>query len=118
MQRYQRDALQQPGIKYLMIFEGVNDIGGGAANSGTQTQIGNSLISAFTTILKEAKAANLTTIMGTITPFGGSGQSYSSPVREQTRQKVNTWIKGGGDKLVCVAPSWLLFHSHFRYALD
>ena len=32
----------------------------------------------------------------TITPFSGTGQSYSNPVREATRQKVNTWIKTSG----------------------
>lgn len=100
MQRYKRDALEQPGIKYLMIFEGVNDIGSAAASSSTQTSIGNQLISAYTTILTDARKANLTTIMGTITPFCGSGQSYSSPVRETTRQTINKWIKAGGNGLV------------------
>ncbi len=32
----------------------------------------------------------------TITPFGGSGQSYSDPTREATREKVNEWILTSG----------------------
>jgi lysophospholipase L1-like esterase len=92
--RYKRDAIDQPGVKYLMIFEGVNDIGGGANSAGTQTSIGNSLISAFTQIIGDAKKAGYTTIGGTIMPFGGN--SYQGTEREKTRTKVNKWILESG----------------------
>lgn len=75
-----------------MVFEGVNDIGTGATSSQTQQQIGDQLISAFTRIAGDAKKAGLITIGATITPFSGSGQSYSDPTREKTRQRVNQWI--------------------------
>ncbi|KAK4031783.1 SGNH hydrolase-type esterase domain-containing protein [Parachaetomium inaequale] len=94
--RYKRDALQVAGVKYVMIFEGVNDIGGGGTDAGTQNGIGSRLQQAFAQIAKECKAAGIKTIGGTITPFGGSGQSYSNPTREQTRVKVNEWILGSG----------------------
>lgn len=94
--RYQRDALQVAGVKYVMIFEGVNDIGGGSADSGTQTRIGTELQEAFAKIVEECKAAGIKTIGGTITPFGGNGQAYSSPVREAARVAVNEWILGSG----------------------
>jgi lysophospholipase L1-like esterase len=96
MSRYKRDAITQQGVRYVMIFEGVNDIGGGATDSGTQNNIGNQLISAFKTIAADCKAAGIKVFGATITPFGGSGQSYSNPTREQTRQKVNDWILTGG----------------------
>lgn len=38
MQRYKRDLLQTAGVKYAIIFEGVNDIGGGSTDSSTQTR--------------------------------------------------------------------------------
>jgi len=102
LSRYKRDALQVAGVKYVMIFEGVNDIGSGGTDSGSQSGIGSRLQQAFEQIVKEAKAAGLKTIGGTITPFGGNGQSYSNPTREQTRVKVNDWILKGGvfDKTV------------------
>jgi lysophospholipase L1-like esterase len=68
--RYKRDAIDQPGVKWVMIFEGVNDIGGGANSAGTQTSIGDRLIQAFTQIATDAKKAGYTTIGGTITPLG------------------------------------------------
>ncbi|KAB5566043.1 SGNH hydrolase-type esterase domain-containing protein [Coniochaeta sp. 2T2.1] len=89
LSRYKRDGLQQQGVKYVMIFEGVNDIGSGGGNVGDQ------LITAFKKIIADCKAAGLTTIGATITPFGGN--SYSSGAREQARQKVNQWIMAAGN---------------------
>lgn len=90
LQRYKRDAIEQIGTKYVMIFEGVNDIGGGANNAGTQQQIGDNLIKAFTTIIADTKKAGYITIGGTIMPFGGN--SYQGAEREKTRKRVNKWI--------------------------
>ncbi|KAK6846260.1 hypothetical protein PG987_001448 [Apiospora arundinis] len=97
MQRYKRDLLQASGVKYCLIFEGVNDIGGGSADSGTQQRIGDQLIAAFKQIASDAHKAGLRVFAATITPFGGNGQSYSNPTRDATRQRVNKWILGGGD---------------------
>ncbi|KAI0173034.1 SGNH hydrolase [Hypoxylon sp. FL1284] len=97
MQRYKRDLLKTAGVKYALIFEGVNDIGSAPTDSGTQARIGSSLTTAFETIAADAKAAGLTVFGATITPFSGDGQSYSNPTRDQTRQAVNKWILGGGN---------------------
>lgn len=94
--RYQRDAITQPGVKWVMVFEGVNDIGGGATSPQTQQQIGDNLIKAFTQIASDAKKAGLITIGATITPFGAPSpaqQQYSDRNREATRQRMNKWIK-------------------------
>lgn len=101
LSRYTRDSITQQGVKYVMIFEGVNDIGGGGADQSTQTQIGNNLISAFKQIATDAHKAGLLVFAATITPFCAPGfstakQSYSSSVREATRQKVNNWIMTSG----------------------
>ncbi|ETS73092.1 hypothetical protein PFICI_15267 [Pestalotiopsis fici W106-1] len=97
MQRYKRDLLQTAGVKYAIIFEGVNDIGGGSADSSTQSRIGDQLISSFQQIASDAHKAGIIVFGATITPFGGNGQSYSNPTREATRQRVNNWILGGGN---------------------
>ena len=92
LSRYNRDAITQPGAKYVMIFEGVNDIGSAADSAGTQSSIGDNLIKAFTQIAGDAKKAGLITIGATITPFcapSASQQSYTGKNREAARQKVN-----------------------------
>jgi hypothetical protein len=87
--RYTRDGINQEGVKYVMIFEGVNDIGTAGADQSSQTQVGNSLISAFKQIAADARKAGLLVFAATITPFcapsGASQQSYSSATREATR---------------------------------
>jgi len=80
----------------VLIFEGVNDIGTAGTDSGTQTNVGNQLISAFKQIAADAKKLGLPVFAATITPFGGSGQSYSDPNRERTRNTVNNWILTSG----------------------
>ncbi|KAK4235906.1 hypothetical protein C8A03DRAFT_17403 [Achaetomium macrosporum] len=96
LSRYQHDALQVAGVKYVMVFEGVNDIGSGGTDSGSQNGIASRLQQAFQQIVRDCKAAGLRTIGATITPFGGNGQAYSNPMREQTRVKVNDWILTSG----------------------
>lgn len=96
LQRYKRDALEQEGVKYVMIFEGVNDIGGGGTDTGSQNSIVQRLQSAFQQIVRDCKAKGYKTIGATITPFGGSGQSYSNPNRDAARQRLNEWILTSG----------------------
>jgi lysophospholipase L1-like esterase len=92
--RYTRDALEQPGTKYVMVFEGVNDIGSGANSAATQTSIGDRLIAAYTKIVGDAKKLGYVTIGGTIMPFGRN--SYAGAEREKTRKRVNKWIMESG----------------------
>ncbi|KAK6080542.1 lipolytic enzyme [Seiridium cupressi] len=60
MQRYQRDLLQTAGVKHAIIFEGVNDIGGGSTDSDTQVGLlGDQLISSFKQIAIDAHKAGI-----------------------------------------------------------
>jgi lysophospholipase L1-like esterase len=87
--RFQRDVLAVSGVKWVIVMEGVNDIGG-AAN----TQIADQLISAYQSFITQAHAANLRIYGVPILPFGGS--SYDTPDHETARQTVNTWIRTSG----------------------
>ncbi|KAI4950775.1 hypothetical protein J4E86_007281 [Alternaria arbusti] len=93
--RYKRDAIEQPGVKWVMVFEGVNDIGGNANTAAAQTSVGDRLIAAFKQIAADAKKAGYTTIGGTIAPFAGNG--YEGVEREKTRKRVNKWILESGN---------------------
>ncbi|KAI1493459.1 lipolytic enzyme [Biscogniauxia mediterranea] len=97
MDRYKRDLLAVAGVKYAIIFEGVNDIGSASTDYDTQARISNNLTTAFQTIATDSKEAGLVVFGATITPFGGNGQSYSNPTRDQTRQTINEWILSGGN---------------------
>jgi lysophospholipase L1-like esterase len=85
--RFDRDVLNQNGARYLIVFEGVNDIG----SSGSSMTTATNLINAYTSMANKAKARGLRAYGATITPFGGSG--YYSDLHEQERQFVNAWFR-------------------------
>jgi len=87
--RFDRDVVNQNGVRYLIVFEGVNDIGGVSdANAPTLT---TNLINAYTQFANKAKARGLRAYGATITPFGGN--SYYTTAHEATRQAVNAWFR-------------------------
>lgn len=87
--RFDRDILGQYGVKKVVIFEGVNDIG--AAKSGSSETVTRQLIESYQTMIKKAKARKLKVYLATITPFKGAG--YYTPFHEAARQTVNEWIR-------------------------
>lgn len=84
--RFTRDVLNQSGVRWMIVFEGVNDIGGDV--TGT---IATNLIAAYKTFANEAHARGLLAYGATITPFGGN--SYFTPTHETERQTVNAWFR-------------------------
>jgi lysophospholipase L1-like esterase len=86
LNRYDHDVIGQPGVRWVIVFEGVNDISGGTSAS--------SIISAYQTFITKAHAANLLIYGATITPFKGNG--YYSIAHEAVRDAVNDWIRTSG----------------------
>lgn len=97
--RIDRDVLAHSGVKYAMVFEGVNDIGVASDTAEAQTQTGDRLIQAYKQMTTRVHAHGIPFFGATITPFGchnSSIQAYSTPLREQTRLRVNDWIRNSG----------------------
>lgn len=97
--RIDRDVLAQSGIKYAMIFEGVNDIGTAASTAEAQDFTYNQLIQAYQQIITRVHTFGIPIFGATITPFSAPNstiQAYSTPERETTRQRVNYWIRHSG----------------------
>jgi lysophospholipase L1-like esterase len=92
--RLDRDVLAQSGVQWLLVFEGVNDIGTAEATEAAQKQVADDLIAAFDQIIVRAHAQGIRVYGATITPFGGFTQ-YDDPggLREAARQTVNQWIR-------------------------
>jgi lysophospholipase L1-like esterase len=87
--RFDQDALGQSGVRWLIVFEGVNDIGG--ASAGGSPAVATNLIAAYQQFITKAHARSILAYGATITPFGGS--SYYSAAHEAARQAVNNWIR-------------------------
>ena len=93
--RIDRDVLAHSGVKWLVVFEGVNDIGTADAADAAQKQVADELIAAYQQIAVRAHAAGIRVYGATITPFGGSDYDDPRGLREATRQAVNGWIRAG-----------------------
>ena len=88
-ERFNRDILMQSGVKKVIIFEGINDIG--AAKSGNSETVARLLIESIQGMVRKAKARKMKVYLGTITPFKGAG--YYSHFHEAARLYVNDWIR-------------------------
>jgi len=92
--RLDRDVLAQSGVRWLLVFEGVNDIGTADATADAQKQVTRDLIDAYRQIVLRAHAQGITVYGATITPFGGNtGYDDAAGLREASRAAVNTWIR-------------------------
>jgi lysophospholipase L1-like esterase len=97
--RIDRDVLSHSGIKYAMIFEGVNDIGDSPSTTDAQDSVYNQLVQAYEQIITRIHTFGIPVFAATITPFGAPDSNmhaYSTPEREVTRQRVNDWIRHSG----------------------
>jgi lysophospholipase L1-like esterase len=103
--RFDRDVLSATGVKAVVIFEGVNDLGIAYGNFGTgpmaerfKAQAGRKvtaedMIGGYRQLIARAHARGLKVIAATITPYGGA--MYYSAEGEAVRQAINNWIRTG-----------------------
>lgn len=92
VKRFGRDVLAQQGITDIIVFEGVNDIGGIKDDRAERTR---TLIEAYRDFVRLAHSKGIRIYGGTITPIRNT--SYWSDVREKVRQNVNEWIRTSGN---------------------
>jgi lysophospholipase L1-like esterase len=94
--RFDRDVLVQPGVKWLMILEGINDIGLGLRSGATASDAvsADDLIAALKQLIERAHTHGIKVIGGTLTPFEGA--AYYSEAGEMARAAVNQWTRTSG----------------------
>jgi len=93
--RLDRDVLSVPGVKAIILLEGINDIGQGFKTTGVQDPVSlEALIAADKQIIQRAHDHGIKVIGALLTPYQGAG--YASPAGEQVRTGLNNWIKSGG----------------------
>ena len=98
--RFDRDVLVQPGVRYLIVQEGVNDIGTfGQEVSQPQSAheaLVRRIVGAYEQMVLRAHAHGIRVFGGTLTPFGGSTYYKSGPLSEADREAVNRGIRTPG----------------------
>ena len=91
--RFERDVLAQPGVKYLVFMEAINDIGG-ASRAGATPVTAEEIIAVYKQMIARAHMRGIKVIGATLTPYEGAGY-YSEP-GEVIRTAVNQWIRTTG----------------------
>lgn len=95
LSRVNRDVLAQSGVKYVIILEGINDIGSVARPREPGDDItAQDITFALSQLITRAHTHGIKVIGATLTPYMGAG--YASPKGEQIRQAVNHWIRTSG----------------------
>ena len=98
--RFDRDVLAPAGVRWLIVFEGVNDLGGLTRTEevppAEHAALVQRLIAAYQQIIARAHAHGLRVIGATVTPYAGSDYYHPGPLNEKDRQTVNEWIRATG----------------------
>lgn len=98
VERFRRDALEQPGVRGVILLEGINDIGMSHSRARSSTPhvkvTAAQIITGYERIIAEAHAAGVKIFGGTLLPFQGS-QNWT-PGGEAEREAVNHWILTSG----------------------
>lgn len=98
--RFDRDVLAQAGVRWLIVFEGVNDLGGltraGEVSPAEHALLVHRILGAYEQIVTRAHAKGLRVIGATITPYAGSDYYHPGPRNEADRQEINAWIRAAG----------------------
>ena len=98
--RFDRDVLAEAGVRYLIVLEGINDIGAfgleGSTPQAAHDHLVRSIIAAYEQIVLRAHAHGIRVFGGTLTPFAGSSYYKPGPISEADRLAVNQWIRAPG----------------------
>ena len=92
VRRFEDDVLDQAGLKWIIVYHGVNDIAAGIR--------ADEIIEAYQLLIGKAHKKGLKIYGATITPF--KGHSYYTPANERTRQEVNAWLRDAGGFDACI----------------
>jgi lysophospholipase L1-like esterase len=91
--RFDRDVLSQPGVKWVTLMEGINDIGH-TATVPAEPVTADELIAAYKQLIEQAHAHGVQVIGCTLTPYEGA--NYYREDGETIRAAVNAWIRTSG----------------------
>ncbi|MBN2512240.1 MAG: SGNH/GDSL hydrolase family protein [Sedimentisphaerales bacterium] len=87
LERLERDVLAQPSARWVILLEGINDLGGG------RTSV-EDIITALNQVISRSQACGLLVYGSTILPCGES--FYYNNELEAKRLKINDWIRNSG----------------------
>ncbi|MGO9589503.1 MAG: SGNH/GDSL hydrolase family protein [Candidatus Acidiferrales bacterium] len=98
--RFDHDVLAQAGVRYLIVLEGINDIGmltrDGEVSQSEHDALVRRVLVAYQQIITKSHMHGIEVIGATIMPFVGSEFYHPGPANEADRQAINQWIRAPG----------------------
>jgi len=98
--RFDRDVLAQTGVRWLIVFEGVNDLGSltihGPMPAAAHQELVQRILGAYQQIITRAHAHGILVYGATITPFAGSGFYHPDAATLADLDAINAWIRAPG----------------------
>ena len=93
--RFDRDVLSQAGVKYVIVLEGINDIGhAGTSAPARELPTAEDLEAGMKQMIERAHEHGIKIYGATLTPFAGTAfPGYYTPAKDAIRKKVNEWIR-------------------------
>jgi lysophospholipase L1-like esterase len=96
LDRFRHDALDQPGVRSVILLEGINDIAISTLTTGQPVDAAQ-LIDGYRTLVRAAHRRGIRVIGATITPTGGAAiPAFFTERGEAVREAVNDWIRTSG----------------------
>ena len=87
LSRFRADVLDQPGVRDVIILEGINDLGNDEALPA------RAVIDGLRKLVRRAERAGLRAHLGTLLPTGGAARTHGSEATQQRRATINRWIR-------------------------
>lgn len=98
--RFDRDVLARPGVRSVIVLEGINDLGNLARDhsmpEAAHADLVARMIAAYRQLIERAHDRGLRIVGGTLLPFVGSDYYHPDAATEADRQAVNRWIRVPG----------------------
>jgi len=98
--RFNRDVIVQAGVRYVIVLEGVNDLGGltrlGEVPIAEHEALVAHILTAYQQMILRAHAHRIEVIGATIMPYAGSDYYHPTARDELDRNTVNAWIRAPG----------------------
>lgn len=95
--RFDRDVLAPAGVRWVILLEGVNDLGGLTRERevppAQHAALVQRILAAYQQIITRAHDHGIRVFGGTITPYVGSDYYHPGPLSEADRETINAWIR-------------------------
>ena len=98
--RFDRDVLGQSGVRWLILLEGINDLGTltreAPATPAEHQALVARIIAAYGQIVQRAHDHGIKVMAGTVLPFMGFPYYHPTAENEADRQALNAWLRAPG----------------------